>query len=96
MKRAKRMGFQTWVSLEPVIDPAEALVLIEAMHPYIDVWKVGRWNHDARAKSIDWAGFAVAALDLLEQVAARYYIKDELWKSAGRAVVGRTKANCGA
>lgn len=96
MKRAKQMGVRTWVSLEPVIDPVEALAIIEMMHPFVDVWKVGRWNHDVRAKVIDWASFAVAALDLLERVGARYYIKDELWRSAGAAVAGRTKTNCSA
>ena len=91
LRAAKEAGLATWVSLEPVIDPDEALALIRLISPLVDVWKVGRWNHDARANAIDWGAFAVKALDVLEGSGARYYIKDELWKSAGKAVDGRVK-----
>ena len=92
LEAAHEMGLRTWVSLEPVIDPGEALSVIERLANSVDVWKVGRWNHDARANAIDWASFAVTALDLLARMAARYYIKDELWRSAGAVVAGRAKS----
>jgi DNA repair photolyase len=91
LKCAKGAGLRTWVSLEPVIDTDEALELIRRISLIVDTWKVGRWNHDARANAIDWAAFAVKALDILEASGVKYYIKDELWRSAGRAVEGREK-----
>jgi len=91
--RAREMGLHTWVSLEPVIDPEEALKVVVDLAEFVDVWKVGRWNHDRRANEIDWPGFTRRALDLLIQQGARYYIKDELWRSAGDAVDGYEKSN---
>ena len=83
LRLAHDLGLRTWVSLEPVIDPAEALRLIEEIHPCVDVWKIGRWNHDKRAEALDWPLFASDVLTLLEALKARYYIKDGLWRSAG-------------
>jgi len=95
LARARDMELHTWVSLEPVIDPEEALKVIDRFDHLVDVWKVGRWNHDRRANSIDWPGFTRRALDLLLQQGACYYIKDELWRSAGSAVDGYEKTNIG-
>jgi DNA repair photolyase len=36
IKAAHEMGIRTWVSLEPVIDPDQALELIEQIHPFVD------------------------------------------------------------
>jgi DNA repair photolyase len=83
MRAARSMGLRTWVSLEPVIDPTEALAVIEALGDSVDVWKVGRWNHDKRANSIDWKSFLASALEILHRAKAAYYIKDELWRSGG-------------
>jgi len=87
LKAAHEMGLKTWISLEPVIEPHEALAVIREMSGTVDTWKVGRWNHDTRANAIDWGGFTVAALNLLEDMGARYYIKDELWRAAGAGAV---------
>jgi DNA repair photolyase len=90
----KRLGLRTWVSVEPVIDPHEALDVIALLAPHVDVWKVGRWNHDVRANAIDWPAFTKSALALLTRLNARYYIKNELWKSAGmEATAGYEKDN---
>jgi DNA repair photolyase len=71
-------GIPTWVSLEPVLDPAEALAIIRLTHSSVDLFKVGRWNYDARAEAIDWAKFAADAVALLESLGKRYYIKRDL------------------
>jgi DNA repair photolyase len=92
LEAAREMGLKTWVSLEPVIDPAEALCVIDRLANCVDVWKVGRWNHDARANATDWASFTRSALELLTRIGARYYIKDELWRSAGAAIAGYAKS----
>jgi DNA repair photolyase len=75
---AKENGIETWASIEPVIDPEESLAIMEAAIPYVDEFKIGRWNHDPRAKLIDWKDFANRAQDLMEKHGKRYMIKREL------------------
>lgn len=58
---ARRAGVQTWVSVEPVIDPREALLAIETVRDIVDEVKVGAWNHDVRAKGINWRSFLALA-----------------------------------
>lgn len=81
---AKRAGLATWLSLEPVIEPAEALAVLDRLLPLgcVDRWKIGRWNHSAEANSIDWTSFLRSALLRLERASAKYYVKADLWKYA--------------
>ena len=89
---AKNRGISTWVSLEPVIDPAESLALIETTFPYVDVFKVGTLNYanklppelQAQVKGIDWPKFARDVVKLLDDLGANYYIKRDLAKYIGR------------
>lgn len=78
LRKAHEMGIPTWASLEPVIDPAQSLEIINHCHEFIDVFKIGRWNHDTRANAIDWQVFAREAVCLLERHGSRYYIKKDL------------------
>jgi len=78
LKAAKEIGLQTWVSLEPVLDPAAALLLVRRVAPYTDVFKVGKLNHHQHAKTIDWALFFVDAVSLLWDLGTSFYIKDDL------------------
>lgn len=71
-------GIPTWVSLEPVLDPAIALEIIRRTHEFVDLFKVGRWNYHADSKLINWAKFASDAVALLESLGKRYYIKKDL------------------
>lgn len=80
---AKKEGLKTWISLEPVIEPQETLSIISATHRFVDVFKVGKWNHDVRAKEIDWAKFVRQAVDLLEKHGKEYYIKEDLRRYLG-------------
>ena len=78
LARAHAEGITTWASLEPVIDPEQTLALIRATHEYVDLFKVGTLNHHPLAKMIDWPDFAARAVDLLEKLGARYYLKNDL------------------
>jgi DNA repair photolyase len=71
-------GVKTWASIEPVIDPVESLAVIDASLPYVDAYKVGRWNHDARANAIDWEAFARQACDMIRAAGKRLYVKHDL------------------
>jgi DNA repair photolyase len=65
LRAARALGLRTWASVEPVIEPEEALCAIELLMPLTDMIKVGRWNHDARANAIDWPSFVARARALL-------------------------------
>ena len=61
-------GVPTWVSLEPVIDPAASLEIIRQTHKFVDLFKVGKLNYHQHAKTIDWRSFAIEAVELLKSL----------------------------
>ena len=80
LEKAKKLGLQTWVSLEPVIDPEAVYEIIERTHSFVDMFKVGVLNYHPHAKTIDWARFAVNVVEVLESFDCQYYIKEDLRK----------------
>ena len=77
--QAKKAGIRTWMSLEPVIDPHQALQLIEYLYPDVDHWKIGRINHCKEVGvDVDWKLFTIQSVNLLNSVHADYYIKESL------------------
>jgi DNA repair photolyase len=79
-------GIPTWVSLEPVLDPAVALQIIKETYAFVDLFKVGVLNYASRlpdhlrsqVEGIDWRAFGMAAIDLLRSLGKPYYIKRDL------------------
>lgn len=84
MKEASHMGIKTWVSLEPVIDPEEALMVVRELADYVDYWKVGKLNHyPDYEKTIDWLKFYVRLIAVMDEMGVssnRLYIKEDLMK----------------
>jgi len=76
IEHAHAKGINTWVSLEPVIDPKQALSLIKMVHPIVDHWKVGKLNY--KSLNVDWIEFREEAQSLLNSLGADYYIKKSL------------------
>jgi hypothetical protein len=68
----------TWASFEPVIKPAQTLALMRQVAPFVDLYKIGRWNYDARAKEIDWFAFAKETLALVVSLKKEFIIKKDL------------------
>ncbi len=84
IEEAHRRGIETWVSLEPVFHPSEALFWIDSLSDCADLFKVGKLNHDPeRERQIDWRAFGIAAIAHLKERRKRYYIKDDLAKHLG-------------
>lgn len=78
---AHNKGIKTWVCLEPVIDPIQALAIIEALHPIVGYWKVGKINYCPDAeKNVDWIRFRTDVEELLNSLEADYYLKESLTK----------------
>lgn len=69
LKTAHNMGIFTWVSLEPVINPIQALDVIRMAHEHVDFWKIGKLNHmKDHEKTVDWGRFLVEVETLLSGV----------------------------
>ena len=82
LRMAHDMGIFTWVSMEPVIIPEEALEVIRQAHDYVDFWKVGKLNHfKEQEKQVDWPKFRADVIELLESFGSKYYIKEDLQKA---------------
>ncbi len=73
---AKANGIHTWVSFEPVLDPAAVLDCIKGCAYFIDRVKIGKLNY--HQSGIDWAKFGWEAEALCKSLSLDYYIKDSL------------------
>lgn len=83
VKLAHEKGIYTWVSIEPVVDPQEALNVISDIKPYVSFWKVGKLNHMVEVeKTIDWGKFYKDVTSELH--GCKYLIKNDLLKYAKR------------
>lgn len=71
---------KTWVSFEPVIDPDQVYRLLDATFEFVDLYKVGKINHQEIEKRIDWRKFASEIVRRLELLKKPYYIKEDLRK----------------
>jgi DNA repair photolyase len=76
IKHAHDRGIKTWVSLEPVIIPEQAMELIRELHPIVDHWKIGKLNY--RNLPVDWIPFREEVQALLDSLGADYYLKRSL------------------
>lgn len=79
IQKAYGTGIPTWVSMEPVIFPLQALQLIKDLHGIVDHWKIGKINYHAEIeRSVDWVGFREDVKALMTKLGASYYLKKSL------------------
>lgn len=78
LKKAKKCGIKTWVSLEPVIYPDQTLELIDLTHEFVDMYKVGKLNYLPNPVKIDWKTFAYSVVSKFKEYKSTYYIKNDL------------------
>lgn len=72
-------GIFTWVSLEPTLDIEASLGIVEATHPFVDLYKVGRANYLKEiTRTTDWRDYTLRMIDVLNRVGALHYIKRDL------------------
>lgn len=96
--QAHERGIQTWVSLEPVLNPQVALGIINETHEYVDLYKVGKLNHDAKLeRKIDdefgWGKFAWGAMNLCCKYGRPFIFKDDLLAYCDFPIVGATQCD---
>jgi DNA repair photolyase len=80
LRIAHDRGIPTWVSLEPVLNPADSLACLEASADFVDEYKIGVLNYCAEAKGIDWHKFGHDAVALCDRLGKAYYLKHDLRK----------------
>jgi DNA repair photolyase len=75
-------NIQTFVSIEPVIDPIQSLQLMEKTIEFVDSYKIGEMNHfeNKFCSNIDWTKFLYDAVDIMRKNGKRFYIKEDLRK----------------
>jgi hypothetical protein len=71
-------GIFTWVSLEPTLDCDASIEIVKRCHKFVDLWKVGRVNYLPMTKTTDWKDYTVRMIDMLNQLAAKHYVKKDL------------------
>ena len=80
LKEAYGLGITTWVSLEPVLNPAWTLKIIEETHDFVNQYKVGPLNYHKAKDTINWYQFTSDVIKTLEKFNANYYLKRDLRK----------------
>ena len=80
LQTASFEGIKTWVSFEPVINPDGVISTIKHICKFTDLFKVGKLNYHEHAKSIDWRKFKHDVVEELEEVQARFILKQDLLK----------------
>lgn len=80
LTEANEMGIFTWVSMEPVIFPDEALMFFEFFQSrgIVDLWKVGKLNYHPHEKKIEWGRFRDDFKAIADKLGAKYIIKKDL------------------
>lgn len=71
-------GIFTWVSLEPTLDTASSLAIIEHTHSFVDLYKVGRANYLPMTYTTDWQDYTLRVIDLCHRLGVKHYIKKDL------------------
>jgi len=80
LKKAHNLGIYTYVSLEPVWDPNQSLELIDLTHSFVDLYKIGKLNHNPQNENVNWHQFKVDLIKKLQFYGNDYYIKKSLQK----------------
>lgn len=83
LKAAYGLGIETWVSLEPVIDPDDAIYLMHLTRLVVGHFKVGTMNYHPHGKTIDWNRFGWQIKREMDEFGVKYYLKQDLRREMG-------------
>jgi len=79
IKSAHQRGIATWISMEPVIVPDQAIDLVRRYHTIVDHWKVGKINYCPEVEEqVDWLRFREEITRTFRSVGADFYLKKSL------------------
>ena len=86
-------GIQTWLSLEPVIDPEQTYEIIRETFKFVDGYRVGKLNYHPEADAVDWKKFTYEVTILLRSLENLFYIKNDLAKSVPKDFFNHDERN---
>lgn len=79
IETAHQRGIATWISMEPVVVPDQAIALVRQYHGLVDHWKVGKLNYcPAIEVEVDWRRFRKDITRAFHAVGADFYLKKSL------------------
>ena len=61
-----------------MLNTEASLAIVEAMHSFVDLYKVGRANYLPMTKTVDWGDYTMRMLDQLARFGTPHYIKKDL------------------
>ncbi len=76
--QATKYGLRTWISIEPIIVPEQAIWLIENLSGIVDEFRVGKLNYHPAAAEVDWAEWTPRILAALQKSSCDYLVKNSL------------------
>jgi DNA repair photolyase len=83
LRAAHQMGIETWVSLEPVLNPEWSIKLMEMTRGFVDHYKVGKLNYHALGNQINWKTFGWKIKNRMDELGVKYYLKKDLIQEMG-------------
>lgn len=78
LKKAHKLGIRTYVSLEPVWFPEDALKFIDITNKFVDLFKVGKLNYNPQQYNVNWTVFRTDVIEKLKGYGVDFYIKKDL------------------
>jgi len=79
---AHNSKIRTFASIEPLINPAHSLDIIQATLEFVDEYRLGKLNHYRLPYEIDHAAYLQDAVAILERAGKPYIIKEDLRRAA--------------
>ena len=89
LKKAHKLGIKTYVSLEPVWFPEDALKFIDMTHDFVDLFKVGKLNYHPQQYNVNWTAFRNDVIEKLKEYEVDYYIKKDLEKFSSNELIAK-------
>lgn len=71
-------GIKTWISMEPVVDPAATIRMVKRLALVTGTYRVGKLNRHPHAKTINWPLFRHQVVRALKETGKQYVIKKDL------------------
>jgi len=79
LRRFHEAGIFTWVSLEPTLDAAASLAIVEATCGFVDLFKIGKANYlKGYGADTDWRDYTLRMVDACQTFGVLHYIKKDL------------------
>lgn len=85
LRRAHSLGIPTFVSLEPIIVPQQALDVIRECAPFADEFRLGKLNHHPAAALVDWEKWAPIIVQAARDTGRAVLVKESLREYVGEA-----------